>query len=112
MQSSGQATPPVPVSGFPPSQQPLVQPGSSGMAGAQAMSQINQDSPLKYRGSFLGNGQPRTLDFATVSTGGNMGASPYQQGNFPPPISEFTSAQLPLTRLTEKTDSMMAQGEY
>lgn len=69
---------------------------------------------FKNRGTFVGNGQPRTLDFAGIGQGVSPSgplASPFQHGTFPPPISEFTSAQLPLARITEKSDSTMAQGK-
>ncbi|WAR24022.1 NU153-like protein [Mya arenaria] len=60
-----------------------------------------------YPGQSLVNGQPRTLDFSNQSPA--LVPSPYQTGAFLPPVSEFTSAQLPLNRLAEKTDSVMAQ---
>ncbi|XP_045157450.2 LOW QUALITY PROTEIN: nuclear pore complex protein Nup153-like [Mercenaria mercenaria] len=95
------------------SQTPVLPPGPVGMMGSDVQQAgMVRDSPFKNRGTFVGNGQPRTLDFAGVGQGVNPSgttASPFQQGNFPPPISEFTSAQLPLARVTEKSDSIMAQ---
>lgn len=89
---------------------PVLPPGPGGMTSSDAQ----QPGSFKSRGSFLGNGQPRTLEFAELGQGVNPNnpmVSAFQQGNFPPPISEFTSAQLPLARLTEKSDSIMAQGK-
>lgn len=78
---------------------------------------IGRESQFKSQGAFLGNGQPRTLDFVGLNPGQESAQSgmmlpPYQPGMFPPPISEFTSAQLPLARLAEKSDSVMAHGKY
>jgi hypothetical protein len=98
-----------------PSQTPVLPAGQAGMMGSSSQQAgINRDMQFKNRGTFVGNGQPRTLDFAAVGQSINPSgvlASPFQQGAFPPPISEFTSAQLPLARITEKSDSIMAQGK-
>lgn len=67
---------------------------------------------VSFQSQMLPNGQPRTLDYSRPghSLDPAPALSPFQQGGFPPPISEFTSAQLPLARLADKSDSVMAQG--
>lgn len=102
------------MQGMEVSQVPILQHGQIGMPGMDVQQTTkSQESFVTSRGSFLGNGQPRTLDFMGASQGGResgMMVSPFQQGSFPPPIAEFTSAQLPLARLAEKSDSVMAHG--
>lgn len=68
---------------------------------------IPQPQYQPFPGPTMANGQPRTLDFPSPIAV----PSPYQSGMFAPPVAEFTSAQLPLTRIAEKTDSVMAQGK-
>lgn len=43
---------------------------------------------------------------------GSSQGTPFPPPAVVPPVSEFTSSQLPLNRLTDKTDSMMAHGMY
>lgn len=69
-----------------------------------------------FQSQMLPNGQPRTLDFSRP--GQQMVDSttmrpPFQQEGYlpPPPVAQFTSAQLPLARITEKSDSVMAHGK-
>ena len=75
---------------------------------------LSQQVFTPFQTQMLPNGQPRTLDFSRA--GQSSEPAPVmpifqQQGSFPPPVSEFTSAQLPLARLTDKSDSVMANGK-
>lgn len=67
----------------------------------------------QYKDQLLPNGQPRTLDFSRPGPSIDPPPvnAPFQQENYPPPILEFTSAELPLARLTDKSDSVMAIGK-
>ncbi|KAL4237068.1 hypothetical protein ACF0H5_005452 [Mactra antiquata] len=89
---------------------PMSQPGPPRMQGVDMQS---TSGSFKAQPAFLGNGQPRTADFVGLNPNQEAAQSgmimpPFQPTMFPPPISEFTSAQLPLARLTEKSDSVMA----
>ena len=64
--------------------------------------------PFHSQGLEMPNGQPRTQEFAVPGTSNTD--SSFQSANLPPPISEFTSSLLPLNRLTEKSDSVLANG--
>ncbi|XP_052244426.1 serine-rich adhesin for platelets-like isoform X2 [Dreissena polymorpha] len=74
-------------------------------ASSMSVQQNTPSMPAVFQGQTMLNGQPRTLDFNNQ----RGSHSPFSQSNLPPPMSEFTSAQLPLNRFTEKTDSIMAQ---
>lgn len=59
-------------------------------------------------GTPLGLGRtPKRQDYAQP---GPSHGTPFPPPAFVPPVSEFTSSQLPLNRLVDKSDSVMAQG--
>ncbi|XP_053409183.1 poly [ADP-ribose] polymerase tankyrase-2-like isoform X2 [Mercenaria mercenaria] len=85
------------------SQTPELPSGLVGIKGTNVQQAgINRDPPFKSRGVIVGNEQSVTEDFTRVGQHGTS-ASSCQQANIPTQILEFTSAQLPLANMIEKS---------
>ena len=86
---------------------------SQGTPVYQGFSQLSvpadsRNTGCSQTGTLLGLGRtPKRQDYAQP---GPSQGTPFPPPAAVPPVSEFTSSQLPLNRLVDKSDSVMAQG--
>ncbi|XP_053374669.1 ankyrin repeat domain-containing protein 12-like isoform X3 [Mercenaria mercenaria] len=98
------------------SRTPEVPPSLVGIMGTNLQQAgINRDPPFKSRGVIVGNEQSVTEDFTRVGqhsiNPSGKSASSCHQANIPTQILEFTSAQLPLANMIEKSDTLSQRSD-